>query len=106
MYELTEIQEKTQPIFLIILSVYKIIQCNLFDCLDESSTDCPRDCMGRGKCIAGQCHCDPGYQGWACSESKLLHFYLPILYTVIYNVYTARMFTNICINVLQNDFHI
>ncbi|KAK2169042.1 hypothetical protein LSH36_12g01003 [Paralvinella palmiformis] len=36
----------------------------------KAMTGCPKDCLGRGDCIDGQCQCEPGYQGWACSESK------------------------------------
>jgi hypothetical protein len=31
---------------------------------------CPLDCSGRGTCLAGFCHCQPGFWGYGCARSK------------------------------------
>ena len=35
--------------------------------------NCPEDCHGNGACVENVCLCEPGYQGFDCSEGKL-HF--------------------------------
>ena len=39
---------------------------------DESKSSCPSNCNNQGNCIAGRCHCFPGYSGIDCSESKFM----------------------------------
>jgi len=35
-------------------------------CNTVGKKTCPRNCMGRGSCVDGQCVCDAGYQGTDC----------------------------------------
>ena len=33
---------------------------------EEVSCECREDCNGRGECVAGECDCQPGYEGQSC----------------------------------------
>jgi len=35
-------------------------------CKTIGAPTCPRNCMGRGKCVSGKCTCNAGYQGTDC----------------------------------------
>ena len=39
-------------------------------CQEHDTKDCYLGCSGRGKCIGGYCHCDPGFWGLGCARSK------------------------------------
>ena len=37
----------------------------------QQAETCPRDCMGRGMCLAGKCQCRHGYSGADCGQVNL-----------------------------------
>ncbi|XP_056114737.1 teneurin-4 isoform X1 [Rhinichthys klamathensis goyatoka] len=36
----------------------------------DSIDDCPSNCFGNGDCVAGNCHCFPGFRGPDCSRAS------------------------------------
>ncbi|KAI3430530.1 hypothetical protein D9Q98_005123 [Chlorella vulgaris] len=45
-------------------------------CAVEDTNNCPLNCLGRGKCSDGFCHCNPPYFSLGCSRQKV---YPPIV---------------------------
>lgn len=39
--------------------------------LADSIDDCPSNCFGNGDCVAGNCHCFPGFRGPDCSRGEI-----------------------------------
>ena len=50
---------------------------------DKMSTDCPRDCHGKGDCTNGVCHCYPGYRGVECNLSKSVIYHVTSSVSII-----------------------
>lgn len=46
-----------------------IVHCFLFP-LADSVTECSHNCYGNGECVAGSCHCFPGFIGPYCSRGN------------------------------------